>query len=246
MNTGKTLEGKVALVTGGSRGIGAATALRLAREGARVAITWVSNEEAANDVVRRGEGRIIAIQSDAADAGATKALVPEVIARLGRLDILVNNAGIIAVAPLPDATEEDFDRSFDINVRAPFLLSREASKVMESGGRIITIGSVNGFWVPGPGMGAYAASKAAVAAFTRAWARDLGPRGITVNNVQPGPVDTDLNPATGPFAPMLVPRSALGRYGTADEVASLVAFLAQPESQYITGASLTIDGGLTS
>lgn len=242
----KSLDGKVALVTGGSRGIGAATALRLAKDGARVAITWLRSPEAAEAVVRRGEGRILAIQSDVGDLAATSALVPDVVARLGQLDILVNNAGIIEVGALPEMTDENFTRSFDINVRAPFLLARAAARVMSSGGRIINIGSIFASYVPVAGLGSYAATKAALAAFTQAWARDLGARGITVNNVQPGPVDTDMNPSTGPFSPILVPRSALGRYGTVEEVAAFIAFLARPESQYLTGGSLTIDGGVTS
>lgn len=241
----RTLDGKVALVTGGSRGIGAAVALRLAHDGAKVAITYAQRKDAAEKVVRRGEGRIVAIASDAADARATAALVPDVVARLGRLDVLVNNAAVLAVAPLPEATDDDFARSFDVNVRAPFLLARAAAGVMPRGGRIITIGSVNADHVPGPGMGTYAATKAAVAAYTRAWARDLGALGITVNCVQPGPIDTDMNPANGGFAAFLTPRTALGRYGTVEEVAALVSFLARPESAYVTGACLDIDGGFT-
>jgi 3-oxoacyl-[acyl-carrier protein] reductase len=242
----QTLTGKVALVTGGSRGIGAAIAKRLAHDGAAVAITYASAQPKAEEVVqsiKAAGGRARAIRAEAADAEAVRAAVTETVATFGRLDILVNNAGVAAIAPLEEFSLEEFDRLVAVNVRAVFVASQEAARHLGEGGRIITIGSVNADRMPFVGGGVYAMTKAAVAGLTRGLARDLGPRGITVNNVQPGPVDTDLNPATGPFAESLKGLLALGRYGHADEIAGLVAYLASPESGFITGASLTIDGG---
>ncbi|HEY1120493.1 MAG TPA: 3-oxoacyl-ACP reductase family protein [Haloferula sp.] len=241
-----TLTGKIALVTGASRGIGAAIAKRLAAEGAAVAITYSSSPDRAEAVVKEIEaagGKAIAIQADAADAEAVKRSVNDTVKQLGGLDILVNNAGIAVMAPLDQFKLEDYDRLMDINVRGVFVASQEAANHMKEGGRIITIGSTNAERMPFAGGGVYAASKAAVAGLTKGLARDLGPRGITVNNVQPGPVDTELNPADGPFAESLKGLMALPRYGTGDEIASFVAYLAGPESAYITGASLLIDGG---
>jgi len=246
MNTSPNLAGKAALVTGASRGIGAAIARRLAADGAAVAITYSSSPEKAAEVVKEIEaagGRAIAIQADASDAGAVRAAVGKAAADLGRLDILVNNAGVAIMAPLPELSEADFERTFAINVKALFVASQEAAKHLPEGGRIIHIGSVNSDSAPFPGLTAYSMSKAAVAGMTRAMARDLGPRGITVNNIQPGPVDTDMNPASGPFADTLRGLMALGRYGRADEVAGLVSFLAGSDGGYVTGANLKIDGG---
>ncbi|HEU4431461.1 MAG TPA: 3-oxoacyl-ACP reductase family protein [Myxococcota bacterium] len=240
------LSGKVAFVTGGSRGIGAAIAKRLARDGADVAITYVSGKERAEQVVRaiEAEGRRgLALRADSADEPALRDAIAAAASELGRLDVLVNNAGIAALAPVDQFAMEDFDRTVAVNVRAVFVASQEAARRMQAGGRIITIGSVNADRMPFPGGSVYAMSKAAVAGLTRGLARDLGPRGITVNNVQPGPVDTDMNPAQGEFAELLKPLTSLGRYGRDEEIAALVAFLASPESSYVTGASLTIDGG---
>lgn len=240
------LTGRVAVVTGGSRGIGAAIATRLASEGADVAITYSGSGEAADKtvaVIRSAGVRGMAVRADAADAEAVKAIVPQVVAAFGRLNVLVNNAGIFVMGPLAECSDEDFERIVAINVRAVFLASREAARVMGEGGRIITIGSVNGDRVPFPGCALYAMSKAALIGLTKGWARDLGPRGITVTCVQPGPVDTDMNPASGDLADLLIPETALGRYGRADEVAALVAFLASSESANITGCTLNIDGG---
>ncbi|MBK7405522.1 MAG: 3-oxoacyl-ACP reductase FabG [Phycisphaerales bacterium] len=242
----KTLDGKVALVTGGSRSIGAAIAERLASEGASVAITYASSAPAAEGVVGRiagSGGRAIAIRADSADAGAVQGAVRETVERLGGLDILVNNAGVAELAPIDEFSDAQFARSMAINVHAVFYACREAAKHMGRGGRIIQIGSVNSDSMPFPGGAVYAMTKGAVASFTRGLARDLGPRGITVNTVQPGPIDTDMNPADGPFAETLKKLLALGHYGRAEDVAGLVAFLAGPEGAYITGAGLKIDGG---
>ncbi len=241
-----TLAGKVALVTGGSRGIGAAIARRLARDGAAVALTYASSPGKAEEVVRAIEadgGRALAIRADSGDAEAVGSAVAETVRTFGRLDVLVNNAGVVTMAPLDQMTLYDFDRMVAVNVRAVFVAAQEASRHMGEGGRIITIGSVNADRMPFAGGAVYAMTKAAVAGLTRGLARDLGPRGITVNNVQPGPVDTDMNPAQGPFAESLKGFMALSRYGHGDEIAGMVAYLASPEAAFVTGASLTIDGG---
>jgi 3-oxoacyl-[acyl-carrier protein] reductase len=240
------LAGKVALVTGGSRGIGAAIAQRLARDGAAVAITYVSAQQKADEVVRAVEaagGRALAVRADSADAEAVKSAVAETVRTFGRLDVLVNNAGIAVVMPLDQFSLNDFDRMVAVNVRGVFVAVQEASRHMGEGGRIITIGSVNAERMPFAGGSVYAMTKAAVAGLTRGLARDLGPRGITVNTVQPGPVDTDMNPADGPFAESMKGWMALGRYGLAGEIAAMVSYLASPEAGFVTGASLTIDGG---
>jgi len=242
----KKLDGKVALVTGGSRGIGAAIAKRLAADGAVVAITYSSGKEKAEEVVRAIEsagGRALAIRADNTDEGAVKSAITETVKAFGGLDVLVNNAGIAVFKPLDEITLDDFDRTVAVNVRAVFVAAHEASRHMKEGGRIITIGSVNADRMPVAGGSIYGMSKAAVAGLTRGLARDLGPRGITVNVVQPGPVDTDMNPATGPFAEALMGYLAIKRYGQSDEVAAMVSYLASAEGGYVTGAALTIDGG---
>ena len=244
----KKLTGTVVLVTGGSRGIGAAIAKRLAQDGAAVAITYASAQPKADEVVHAIEsagGRALAIRADSADANAVKHAVAETVRTLGRLDVLVNNAGVVVVSPLDQFALDDFDRMVAVNVRGVFVATQEAARHMGEGGRIITIGSVNADRMPFAGGGVYAMTKAAVAGLTRGLARDLGPRGITVNNVQPGPVDTDMNPAGGPFAETLKSLMALKRYGQGDEIAGLVAYLASPDAGFITGASLTIDGGFS-
>ncbi|MGH8719432.1 MAG: 3-oxoacyl-ACP reductase family protein [Burkholderiales bacterium] len=242
----KNLNGKVAIVTGASRSIGAAIAKRLATEGASVIVNYSGSEARANEVVQSitsDGGKAKALRANMRDPAAIKRLFNETLKTFGRLDILVNNAGTFALKSLEESTEEDFDETFDLNVRAVFLAAREAARRMNEGGRIINIGSVNGDRMPYAGGGLNGASKAAVAGFTRGWARDLGPRGITVNCVQPGPIDTDMNPADGESSTFQKQMTALGRYGKTKEVAALVAFLASPEAADITGACLNVDGG---
>jgi 3-oxoacyl-[acyl-carrier protein] reductase len=241
------LEGKIALVTGGSRGIGAAIAKRLAADGANVAITYTKGADAAASVVKEIErvGRkAIAIQADAADASAVIAAVEKTFATFGRLDVLVNNAGTAIPKPFEEATLEEMDRVIAINVRGVFVATQAALKHMKSGGRVIMIGSAVGERVAAPGLVPYAGTKGAVKMFTQALAREIGSRGITVNNVQPGPIDTELNPASGDWAVPQQAATALGRYGRVDEIAATVAFVAGPESSYITGANITVDGGM--
>ena len=241
-----TLAGKVALVTGGSRGLGAAIAKRLATDGAAVALTFTSSPQKADEVVRvidSAGGRALAIRADSADVEAVKNAVAQTVKAFGGLDILVNNAGVAALAPIDEFKLEDFDRLIAVNVRGVFVAVQEAVRHMKEGGRIINIGSINSDFVPFTGGSVYALTKAALAGFTRGLARDLGARGITVNNIQPGPVDTDMNPADGPFAAQLNTMIAVQRYGRAEEIAAMVSYLAGPEAAYITGASLKIDGG---
>ncbi len=242
------LKNKRALVTGGSRGIGAAIVKRLAREGADVAFTYVSKPDQAQETVKAAQAlgvRATAIQADSSDADAVAAAVEQTVVEFGGIDILVNNAGIGVFGPLEETTLKDFDRTFAVNVRAVFGAAKAAAKHMKEGGRIITIGSCNAERMPFAGGATYAMSKAALVGLVKGLARDLGPRGITVNNVQPGPVDTDMNPAEGEFAEMLKKLMALPRYGSTDEIAGMVAYLASPEAGFVTGASLTIDGGFT-
>jgi 3-oxoacyl-[acyl-carrier protein] reductase len=242
----RKLEGKIALITGGSRGIGAAIAKRLAADGAKVAVTYAKDASSASAVVNAIEGnggKAIAIQADSVDAAAIKAAVEKAVSTLGGLDILVNNAGTAIPKAFEDATLEELDRVLDINVRGTFIATQAALKYMKDGGRIIMIGSCVGERMMTPGLAAYSATKGAVKMFTQGLSREVGSRGITVNNVQPGPIDTDLNPASGDWAAPQKALTSLNRYGTVDEVSALVAFLAGPESSYITGANLTVDGG---
>jgi 3-oxoacyl-[acyl-carrier protein] reductase len=242
----KPLAEKAALVTGGSRGIGAAIAKRLAFDGASVAITYTSGQAKAAEVVRAIElagGQAVAIQADSADAGAVQNAVAETVQAFGRLDVLVNNAGIAILAPLDQVSLEDFDKLVAVNIRGVFVATQAAAARMGEGGRIINIGSVNADRVPFAGASVYSMTKAAVAGLTRGLARDLGPRGITINTVQPGPVATDLNRPDGPFAETMKGFMALKRYGQDSEIAGFVAYLAGPEAGFVTGACLTIDGG---
>jgi 3-oxoacyl-[acyl-carrier protein] reductase len=244
----KELNGKVALVTGGSRGIGAAIAKALADDGADVAISYAASADKADAVVKelRKKGvRAEAFRADQANTKEVEGLVETVVKRFGRLDILVNNAGVFASGPVHDRANNlaELERLFAINVGGVATAVRTAAPLMPDGGRIISIGSVAGDTSPWPGIADYSATKGAVAAYTRGWARDLGPRGITVNNVQPGPIDTDMAPQEGEVADGLKARTVFGRYGKPEEVAAAVAFLASPAAAYITGTTLNVDGG---
>jgi 3-oxoacyl-[acyl-carrier protein] reductase len=243
----KKLEGKVALVTGGSRGIGAAIAKRLAADGAHVAITYAKDASAASAVVNAielGGGKAVAIQADAANVKAVQAAVEKTVETFGQLDVLVNNAGTAIPKTFEETTLEEMDRVIDINVRGTLATTQAALKHMKSGGRIISIGSAVGDRVQTPGLVAYAATKGAVKIFTQGLSREVGGRGITVNNIQPGPIDTDLNPASGDWAVPQKAATALDRYGHVDEIAAAVAFIAGPESSYMTGSNITVDGGM--
>lgn len=235
-----SLAGKVAFVQGGSRGIGAAIVRRLAAEGASVAFTYVSSADKSRALAAELEGAgasILALHADSA--------VDEAAARFGRIDILVNNAAVLALGSVEELPLADFERTLAINVRSVFVATQAAVKHMGDGGRVISIGSTNAERMPFAGGATYAMSKSALVGLTKGLARDLGPRGITVNNVQPGPVDTDMNPDDGDFAEVLKGLMALPRYARSEEIASFVAYLAGPEAAYITGASLTIDGGFS-
>jgi 3-oxoacyl-[acyl-carrier protein] reductase len=242
----KKLEGKIALVTGGSRGIGAAIAKRLAADGAAVAITYTKGADSAAAVVKaieQGGGKAIAIQADATDAAAVKKAVEKTAATFGGIDVLVNNAGTAIPKAFEETTLEEIDQMLNLNVRGIFVATQAALKHMKNGGRVITIGSCVGERMMTPGLVAYSATKGAVKMFAQGLSREVGPRGITVNNIQPGPIDTELNPAAGEWAVPQKAATALNRYGTVNEVAALVAFVASPEASYITGANLTVDGG---
>ncbi len=240
------LSDKIALVTGGSRGIGAGIARRLGADGARVAITYTKGADAAGAVVQqieRAGGRAIAIQADATDARAVTAAVEQTVATYGGLDVFVNNAGTAIPKPFIDTTLEELDRVIELNFRAALVATQAALRHMRDGGRIIMIGSCVGERMMTPGLVAYAATKGAIKMFTQGLAREVGDRGITVNNVQPGPIDTDLNPAASDWATPQTANTALHRYGQVEDIAAMVAFVAGPEAGYITGANLTVDGG---
>jgi 3-oxoacyl-[acyl-carrier protein] reductase len=240
------LKGKRALVTGASRGIGAAIAVELAAEGADVAITYEKSAERAAEVVSaiRAHGRKgVAIQADSADVTAVQASIEKTVRELGGLDILVNNAGILRVGGLKDNSLADIDALLDVNVRSPIVASKAALAHLTKGGRIITIGSYFADRVPAPVLTVYSATKSALVAFTKGLARELGPQEITVNLVQPGSIDTDMNPSHGPFGDALRQFMALGHYGKPDDIANAVAFLASDKAKYITGSTLTVDGG---
>lgn len=241
-----SLSGRRALVTGGSRGIGAGIVRRLTADGAAVAFTFSASkaeaDELLSDVTAHG-AKAVAIHADVADPTQAAAAVDTAAAELGGLDIVVNNAGIAVKAPIEEFTQEQYDRLVAINISGPFWTTHSSLKHLGDGGRIINIGSINADRVPVPELSVYAMTKGAVSSFTRGLARELGPRGITVNNVQPGPINTDMNPDEGDFAAALKNVTALGRYGQTSDVAAVVSFLAGPESSYVTGANLNVDGG---
>lgn len=242
----KRLSGKVALVTGGSRGIGAAIVEKLAEEGATVAFTYSKSKEEADALVEKlggGSDSHRAIKADSASMDEVVKAVASTATDFGRLDILVNNAGIWREGPFFTASDSVYDKIMNINVKALFAAMKEAVAHMKKGGRIINIGSINGEQSFKPGSTLYTMTKFAVAGLTRGAARDLGEAGITVNCIQPGPVDTDMNPADADHSEAMKQSTALGRYGTAKEIANLTAFIASDESSYMTGATINIDGG---
>ncbi|WP_283419134.1 3-oxoacyl-ACP reductase family protein [Sphingopyxis sp. Geo48] len=242
------LAGKVALVTGGSRSIGAAIAKRLAADGAAVALTYSASPDRAAQVVTDIEaegGKAIAIKADAGDPAAVRAAVTQTVETLGRIDILVNNAGVAVNAPIEEFKFEDYERMLAVNVTGVFVATQEAVRHMTAGGRIIHIGSSMTRYAAFPTASVYTLTKGAVTGFNRSLVRDLGPKGITVNTVHPGPTDTDMNPADGPIASIVGPGMAIGRYGQPHEIASVVAFLASDEAAFVTGADIVADGGLT-
>lgn len=242
------LAGKVALVTGGSRSIGAAIAKRLAADGAAVALTYSSSPVRASEVVRGIEqagGKAVAIEADAGDPAAVRAAVASTVEAFGSLDILVNNAGIAINAPITEVRFEDYERMLAVNVTGVFVATQEAVRHMKAGGRIIHIGSSMARYAAFPTASVYTLTKGAVSGFNRSLVRDLGPMGITVNTVHPGPTDTDMNPASGTVAAIVGPGMAIGRYGQPAEIAGVVAYLASPEAAFVTGADIIADGGLT-
>ena len=241
-----SLIGKRALVTGASRGIGATIAKALAAAGADVAITYEKSADAAAAVVKEIQAtgrRGLSIQADSADVAAVQASVQKTVDALGGLDILVNNAGILRLGELKDLSIEDIDATLNVNVRAPIVASKAAIPHLKAGGRVISIGSYFADRVPVSLVGVYAGSKSALVAFTQGLARELGPKGITANLVQPGSIDTDMNPAEGPFGPTLKAITATGDYGKGEDIAQAVVFLAGANASYITGTTLTVDGG---
>ncbi|MBV1837160.1 SDR family NAD(P)-dependent oxidoreductase [Acetobacter estunensis] len=239
---------RVAIITGGSRGIGAAIAERLAKDGFNIAITYARNAEAAKRVTDMAEKlgrRAIAIRSDGGNIEDNSSLVGKVVDALGRVDVLVCNAGAYPYGGPDTMTREDIVKTLDLNMRGVMIEAVEAARVMKSGGRIILMGSAFGERVPVPGISIYAATKAGLVGFAKGLARDLGPKDITVNVIQPGPIDTDLNPEDGAAADALRAVLAIPRYGKVADIASFTGFLASPQSSYITGAALSVDGGLT-
>lgn len=244
----RTLDNKIALVTGGSRSIGAAIARRLAADGATVVITYHASPEKARQVVadiEAADGRASAIEADAGNPDAVRGAVAAVAAQFGRVDILVNNAGICVLGNAPDIAFEDFQRMLAVNVTGVFVATQEALKHMGQGGRIIHIGSSMVQYAGFGTASGYTLTKGAVTGFARGLVRDLGSRGITVNTVQPGPTDSDMNPADGAVADFIRPGIAVGRYGQGSDVAAAVAYLASAEAGFVTGAELMVDGGFT-
>ncbi|MGE8294827.1 MAG: SDR family NAD(P)-dependent oxidoreductase [Pseudomonas sp.] len=243
------LAGKTALVTGGSRSIGAAIAKRLAADGAQVAFTYNGSPQQAKETAAAIEstgGRVLAVQADAADPEAVRAAVAQTVEAFGGLDILVNNAGVGVFSQFEETSFEDYQKMLAVNVTGVFVATQEAVRHMQAGGRVIHIASSVTKYAGVPGLAAYSLTKGAVAGFNRSLAHDLGPRGITVNSIHPGPVNTDMNPADSEVAQLLTSRMAVGRYGEPHEIASLVAFIASPQASFITGADILADGGLTS
>lgn len=248
MDTTKTLQGKIAIVTGASRSIGAAIAKRLARDGATVAITYNASPDKAEQVVTEIEtagGKAIALQADAGDPAAVRAAVAAVAERFGRIDILVNNAGISVLGAPTDIAFEDFERILAVNVTGVFVATQEALRHMGAGGRIVHIGSSMVAYAAFPTASAYTLTKGAVTGFTRGLVRDLGPKGITVNTVHPGPTDSDMNPGEGAVAEFVKPGIAVGRYGKGSDIAAAVAYLVSEEASFVSGAELLVDGGFT-
>ncbi|MEV1330684.1 SDR family oxidoreductase [Micromonospora costi] len=244
-----TLDGQVALVTGGARGIGAGIALRLAQDGADVAVTYRQNADRAAAVVRQVQAlgrRAVAVQADSADPDAVRHAVDRTAIVLGRLDILVNNAAVFLVGAVDELGTDELEQTIAVNVRGPYVAAQAAVRHLGDGGRIISIGSNVGERAVFPGLAMYSMSKTALAGLTRGLARELGPRGITVNLVNPGPTDTDTNPADGPNAQAIAGFTALGRYARPADIAATVAHLAGPDAAYVTGAVINVDGGFTS
>lgn len=248
MTTRLPLEGKTALVTGGSRSIGAAIAKRLAADGASVVLTFSASPAKAFEVVQAIEGaggRALAIAADAGDPQAVRGAVTRTVEAFGSLDILVNNAGIALGGPIEDISFDDYQRMIAVNVTGVFVATQEAARTMKAGGRIIHIGSSMTHYAAFPTASLYTLTKGAIAGFNRSLARDLGPKGITVNTVHPGPTDTDMNPDGGPVSEIVGPGIAIGRYGKPEDIASVVAFLASPEAAFVTAADIIADGGFT-
>lgn len=242
----RPLENKVAIITGGSRGIGAAVARRLSSDGAKVVITYSNSRNDADALVQTlidSGGTALAIRANSDDSSAIRTAVNTTVSKFGSLNILVNNAAILRTGIIDTITNVDVDQMLSINVKSVFLFIQEALRFMKEGDRIVNIGSVSSGHTPIPGLSLYAATKGAIASMTRALARDLGERGITVNNVQPGRIDTDMNPADGPIAEKTRNSIALGHYGKADDVASLVAYLVSSEARFVTGTNMKVDGG---
>ncbi|WP_433766523.1 SDR family NAD(P)-dependent oxidoreductase [Pseudomonas putida] len=242
------LAGKTALVTGGSRSIGAAIAKRLAADGASVVLTFSASPAKAFEVVQAIEaagGRALAIAADAGDPVAVRGAVTRTLEAFGSLDILVNNAGIALGGPIEDISFDDYQRMIAVNVTGVFVATQEAARTMKAGGRIIHIGSSMTHYAAFPTASLYTLTKGAIAGFNRSLARDLGPKGITVNTVHPGPTDTDMNPDGGPVSEIVGPGIAIGRYGKPEDIASVVAFLASPDAAFVTAADIIADGGFT-